>query len=839
MRKIIIFLLVFGSLWNSGCVSPHRKKEIKAKNLSEKKTEIVAKDIPPKENISKAKREYQGKYKDDRRFLSLQEMVSKEKEKTFSLFSQKTGMFITDNESIAIVFQDYSLQDPFVSKVFTSFEKDAKTWLIHLSVEPFITCREDLSQTLRFRLLEVILEQKGIAGKLPSWFSSGLIYFLAQDEKPLLDTFAQKILEDGRTLPEILKSVVHKECPFPDWEGFLAFHFLQNYYPEGSEKLKIFLNRILEEGHDWESEIQEVFRIPSYTWYEKSLHFSLAHLAQKYRSAWIEYRKTLRLYLQKNYTEAIPQWKKLHLQYPDSFMTGNLLFWLGMCYYRIEHYSTALEYFEKILQQFSCQCTHIAQVHYRTALCQYYQKNMPLAIARLDDFIRDFPDHDLIQGAFFYLAQALQEENQPRRAIEVYETFLQRFPAHARKKEALLCASEISMKFGWLRRARNYNQAILLLDNISESEKKKSQETIESLDWIEKNPLDAPIAQKLESMFANFSQKSLAEKKALVQEISFMGKIALPFAQSLKSEGKDLLPYIIDSIRSIETIEAAEFLLEILWQNPEMSEKILLALLDTGIPFYALEARIKEKREIFSPDEAKQILKTIQDISLDVPVSLQKRFPDLLKKLHSSKEEQLKMLQKLIIEADSEQIPVLIKVAQRPNDISVRIQALKNLLSFPKQIQTKMIEGFFQDQDIRIILLAIQALGMITEYPLAILEPVLKYQDLEIKLAVLETLSKSASPSHWQAMIEQLKDQRPGVREKIKEFSKKIPSRKILPVLLDCFIQEEKPLYFYTAIVELIEKNIGKSLLYTPNMTKQQRQEIAKRLENAQKERLD
>ncbi|NUM33316.1 MAG: tetratricopeptide repeat protein [Candidatus Brocadiae bacterium] len=826
MKIFFLFAFLVASFWNAGCVSknpPHKKIESSARKIQ---PEVVI--IPSlKKNIAEQE-EYQGKYQKDARFLSLMAQASQEKEKTFDLFSRKTGILGTKKEKFLLAFQDYAGKGSAVSSIATSFDKEARRWTIKLTTEHFLTCRENLALLVRLRLLEAILEEKGMNEKMPFWFRWGIIYWIAQEEISLLDIFARKVLEDGRTLPEILKGAIHKECSFPEWEGFLAFVFLQNYYSEGKEKVKLYINRILEQGKDWESELQEVFQIPSYMWHEKSLPFSLTYFSQQYRPAWLGYRKALKLYLQKNYNESIPQWKKLYLQYPEGFMTGNVLFWLGMCYYRIEQYSTALEYFEKILKQFPCQCDHAAPLYYRKALCHYYQKNIPLAIAHLDDFIRDFPDHDLGQNAYFFLAEALVEQNQHRRATLVYEEFLQKFPLHTREKEATLAISEISMKLGWFQKAKKYNKALLSLKNTSSIEKEKSKEMLAAIDWVEKNPLDQALSQRMESVFQGFSEKNLAEKKALLMELSCIGKIAFPFVQSLKKEKEDVLLYAIDALQSIESLETSEFLLDILWQNPQMSNKILLALIQINIPFYSLQSRIKEQS--LPPEKTKQIQESWQELSLGSGVSLQRKFPDLLKKLHSYPQDRLAMLQRLAVEANQEQIPLLLKIAEKEQNVVVKTQALKNLLLFPDNIQSNMLENFLTDQDVQIQILAVQGLGVIKEYPLSLIKPILKSSSPELKLAALEILSNAPDPIYWLAMTEEMEDGRVQVRNKIKDLVLKMPPNKILPVVLDSFVQEQKPLYFYTALVELIEKITKKSFLYNPDMTKEERKKLTERI---------
>lgn len=142
-----------------------------------------------------------------------------------------------------------------------------------------------------------------------------------------------------------------------------------------------------------------------FEFHNKARQFTISHLNSQYRGTWLAYRSTLRLYLQKKYTLAIPRFKKLLLQFSDTFMHREIIYRLAMCYYRVSQYKVARKYFKEVLVKKRGICNYIPLTFYRKALCQYYQEENALAIVELANFIRDFPGHYLIPSAYYFLGK--------------------------------------------------------------------------------------------------------------------------------------------------------------------------------------------------------------------------------------------------------------------------------------------------------------------------------------------------------------------------------------------------------------------------------------------------
>ena len=113
-----------------------------------------------------------------------------------------------------------------------------------------------------------------------------------------------------------------KDIIFPEWEGFLFLLFLEDYY--GKESLLHFFSMLYENKIAWIDALLDAFKSDFETIQKNSLNFARSFMSSRYRGLWTAYKKVLKQYIDKKYRNAIPEFKKLTIQFSGNFIESNI-----------------------------------------------------------------------------------------------------------------------------------------------------------------------------------------------------------------------------------------------------------------------------------------------------------------------------------------------------------------------------------------------------------------------------------------------------------------------------------------------------------------------------------
>ena len=651
----------------------------------------------------------------------------------------------------------------------------------------------------------------------------------------LLEEFAVKMLEETRPLEKVVKGLAHTQLDFPELEGYLAFLFLEGYYTDGEVRLKKWFDAVFSQGKDWEEYLVNIFSMPFFEFQEKARQFALGYLGSRFRGPWVAYRKALRFYLKQEYLDATAQFKKLLLQFPDSFMAQNLHFWLAMSYYQVKQYEPALGYFQKAIEKRPHLCSHFPLAHYRMAFCHYRQERMAKAIVQWSDFVRDFPHHPFQANAQFFLAQALHSQSDYKRAFQEYASFISKNDGHARLVEALIEAGRIAEKAGWFNEARRYHRRLLSHPGASEKQKKQSEEALFLIEAVEKKGPSPEMAHQLEQALSRFDTLHPNERKNVLDEMARIGKLSLPWIDRLiSSSARDSLEPILEALCKMEEPSSTAHFMMILKKNTDLAQKALLGIVRLSIPAEFLGQIVESGLEDLASAEKSKIEKDLRSILWDSSPELRKRFPDLLKKLNGTPEEQSQMIETMALQAGEEQIPVLCRLSTEASGVGQR-RALSNLISWSSPMAKPVFERLLDDPlpDIRVMAIA-GASSLGDRSPIFEKGIAQKDHSPEVRKAALIALGSSDEKKHFLPIVYGLGDTDLSVRESAKRILSSKNAARVMEGLQNAFLEEAHPAYFYTGIIEILEKLTGRGFSYRPDMTKEERGKLISSIRNRQ-----
>ena len=147
--------------------------------------------------------------------------------------------------------------------------------------------------------------------------------------------------------------------------------------------------------------------------------------------------------------------------YPEDKLTKNVLFYLGESYFRLKQYSDAKQTFEEVIQKYPT--TSIAKAaakraalikrmqdeppqeiqtsnelldEYEMARTYYSNQDFDGAIAALADFVRKYPESELVGNAFYWIGESYYAKEDYPNAIKSFRTVSTKYPTSEKVKDA-------------------------------------------------------------------------------------------------------------------------------------------------------------------------------------------------------------------------------------------------------------------------------------------------------------------------------------------------------------------------------------------------------------------
>lgn len=781
--------------------------------------------IPPEHDLARTPAPdlgYGGKYSRDQIAL-LYSRISALREKTLARIADRIGVFYEDRQTVAFEIRDRQAGDKGYS-IRPQIAGGEMRWQIYLIAEHLVAGEDRLDFLAPKVFAEAIIAEKTHGRPLPEWFKCGAIYYGIDEDELVEQKFMALLLEDPRSLPEMVVGI-GVGGPFREMESYLAFVYFKEVY--GKAVLQKMVARTVSEGSDWEEELRTATGADFPTFEAAARVHAVEFLRNRYWPAILEYRNALRLYLQEKYLEAIPSFTKLLFQFPDSFMSGNLCFWIAMCYYRLERYLPAAQYLEECRRKYSHQCTHLSLAHYRYAMCAYHQHEIEEAIRLLADFIRDFPDHELCGSAYFFLAESFARQSQLPRAYHWYGELVAKFPGHPRAGEAMLQAGHIGKKLGWYGRAKKH-----YLSSLNTSLPGKERENVQKLvqeidDTLQMGPPPA-LARHLETLAEGFSRQDAAHQEAVLEEMAKIGEMALPWLHRLsKVTPPSAVEELLSALAEIGSAGSTPVFVEILQKYPQFSCEVLVGLVQLGIPASFLEEIVSQALADVPEARRHEVSDGLEFVLWGASPALCRSFPDLVVKLNGTALQQLEVLETLAADAGTERIPVLLRLAQHGKSRAVQKRALESLIRCHDSRVVEVMRDLMAGDDEEIVILSVLVLAQEGEYPIAGIEKMLA-GSVNARMAAVEVLGTSSR--HRRLLIQAMEDPRGDIRAKAKEKLSLLPVAE-LESLTEAFLEENHSVYFYLGIVEILEKITQRKITYSPDMTSARRKQIVDSLE--------
>ena len=741
------------------------------------------------------------------------------------------GLVYEDRGEITVVVRDWQPDDGWRScQVATTVKAGQFFWTVSLVAEQLVSGATPIALVLPQAWLEAVVAQLSHDRRspLPTWLSSGIVWYALQQPETVACRLLAPFVESNHSVAEIIQGVAHPVSPSSALEGWLALVYFREMY--GEAKLKKWLQQAVWQPGDWETELVKLTGADFAAFQDRAAQFAVTFLSTRHWPDVIAYRQALRHYVLGDYPEAIPQLKKLYLQMPDSLVSGNLVFWLGMCYYKTKRYHDAASYFADCFNQFGVRCLHSAVARYRHALCLYHERQLAQAVVALADFLRDYPYHELCPSAHFFVAEALAETGESRRAYEWYAQLPEKFGDHDRANQADSSAAALAQKLGWLGRAK-FHYRRLLSRKPNAEERVPAEELLQQLAELEQGGVPPSLARALDGLVDKFASQNRIERQATLEELVRVGQKALPWLERLAGlTDQAILPDLIAALAQLEDNTAAPLLVSLLKTKRNFCREILLALIRSGMPIALLETVVRGELPRQEQDQAALVL---GDLLWDTPPALRQQFPKLLCQLNGTATEQLAGIEAMAVKADNEQIPVLLKLAAQGYSVEVCRQATENLIVWHDPRAIPVFYRLLEHEHYGLRAKALQGLAALGEYPLKPLQALLQTASPESRLWALAMLAKAQQISHDRLLVSGLEDALLEIRDRSKQLLLAQPVARIVPILCETFGQERHSLYYYTGIAELLEKLTGKPVSYSPDMSATQRQQAVAHLKGS------
>lgn len=136
-------------------------------------------------------------------------------------------------------------------------------------------------------------------------------------------------------------------------------------------------------------------------------------------------------------------------------LTAQATYWTAQIYFTAKDYENALNFFQKIIEQYPTS-ELLAQSYYYRACCFYKRNQFNQALQFYRDFNKSFPRHDLKEESSFHIAQCLYNVKNYQKANKEFKSFVKKFSKSTHINAALYYLGEIEYILGNFDKAVQY-----------------------------------------------------------------------------------------------------------------------------------------------------------------------------------------------------------------------------------------------------------------------------------------------------------------------------------------------------------------------------------------------
>ncbi|GEM_PF-6997175 len=133
------------------------------------------------------------------------------------------------------------------------------------------------------------------------------------------------------------------------------------------------------------------------------------------------------LFGKKEYRLAGEEFTKIKKNNPNHPRMGEILFFLGMSYFRTNDFNKAIPILESFVKDYKTN-TYYAEGLYKLGRAYFNVENYKKAYASFNTFTKRYPESYLADAALYWQAEALYQQGQLSQSIKKYSEFLKKFP---------------------------------------------------------------------------------------------------------------------------------------------------------------------------------------------------------------------------------------------------------------------------------------------------------------------------------------------------------------------------------------------------------------------------
>jgi TolA-binding protein len=770
---------------------------------------------------------YAGKYAQDARFSSLDKRVPLLRQQAMEKLAGRLGLAEPPAIPIVVTWRDWQTSDrERCFHIRQEMVAGRLYWQLVLISEYFVNGSEKAEWLLPYAWNETIFTVATThrTNPLPAWLKAGIAHFASGEEGESLPRLLLPLIEGKQSLGEVLPGLLPEQKETLALQGYLALLYWQDAY--GLESLKTFMQRAVWQDRPWETELTAITQSDFFGFQEKAKNFALALLGSRYWPHVISYRKALREYLQNDYLATIANFKKLDIDLPASWLSGDIWFWLGMAYYRSERHYDAAGYFAQVYERAPYPAIHLATAQYREAMCFYRLQKLAEAIGACERFGRDFPYHELAGSAQFFLAAGLTQRGETRRAYAAYAQFLGRFPKHERVFAAHMAAAALCEKLGWLAYAKSHYQSVA--NHAGDPAKTQAQERNKEIAAVEEAGPSPELMRVLVESEEKFAKQNSSQQEVALEELGRIGKLALPTLTRLSDRlSTPLSKRLVAILGDMHEGAATPLFLKIMRREPTLSQEAWQGLISLRLPPSFLHQMAQREFSDLAAGSREQIAASLLRVLWHVEDGLLQELPDLLCRLNGDAHGQITAIEQMTLHARAEQIPVLLLLAEYGQSEEVMRQAVQSLAAWHDARAMPVLRRLAIHKSRTLSLAAVQSLAALGDYPLAALRQMAASPLAEVREAALDILARANTPEHQRVLLALLEDPLLYLRDKTHATLARIPVQALLPALAQGFAEDDHSLYFYTGIVSLVENCLKRAVFYRPDMKREERIRLA------------
>jgi outer membrane protein assembly factor BamD (BamD/ComL family) len=159
------------------------------------------------------------------------------------------------------------------------------------------------------------------------------------------------------------------------------------------------------------------------------------------------YNKGCEAYNEQRWIQAIREFEKVTLFFPDSEEAADAYYFLGVCFFELQEYDFANEafsnyikgsgnpeFFENAVTYKFCIAEHFKEGKkrrlFKMRYCPKWATGRSMALSVYDEVIIALPNHEIAAQALYSKGCFLQSMKEYRDSVEAFQTLIRRFPKH-------------------------------------------------------------------------------------------------------------------------------------------------------------------------------------------------------------------------------------------------------------------------------------------------------------------------------------------------------------------------------------------------------------------------